>query len=37
MENQQKWNQLDRILTEYTAYAHAINKMNFDMQCCAPE
>ena len=37
MENQQKWNQLDRILTEYTAYAHAINKMNFDMLCCAPE
>ena len=36
MTNQQRWKQLDRLLNERTAYGHAIGKMSFDMQCCAP-
>ena len=37
MTNQQKLAKLSQILTEVEAYGRAIGKMNFDMECCAPE
>lgn len=37
MTNTEKLTQLFGILEEYEAYARAIGKMEFDMQCCAPE
>ena len=37
MTNQQKWKKLFAILDEITSYFHAIGKMSFDMECCAPE
>ena len=37
MTNQQKLKKLFGILDELTSYFHAIGKMSFDMECCAPE
>ena len=31
-----RWEQLDAILNEVRSYHHAMGKMEFDMQCCAP-
>jgi len=37
MTNQQKLRQLFSILSEAETYVRAIGKIEFDMQCCAPE
>ena len=37
MTNQAKWTRLSAILDEAEAYGRAIGKLNFDMECCAPE
>ena len=37
MTNQQKLKKLFAILDEMESYFHAIGKMSFDMECCAPE
>ena len=37
MTNQQKYKQLHKILDDAAVYARAIGKMDFDIQCCAPE
>ena len=37
MTNQEKWKRLSAILDEAEAYGRAIGKLNFDMECCAPE
>ena len=37
MTNQQKLKKLFAILEELESYSHAIGKMSFDMECCAPE
>ncbi len=37
MTNQQKLRKLFGILDELESYGHAIGKMSFDMECCAPE
>ncbi len=37
MTNQEKLAKLFEILTEVEAYGRAVGKMNFDMECCAPE
>ena len=37
MTNQQKWKELSRRLDEIRAYRRCIGKVNFDMECCAPE
>ena len=37
MTNQEKWKRLSTILDEAEAYGRAIGKLNFDMECCAPE
>ena len=37
MTNTQRLEQLFAILEEYDAYARSLGKLNFDMQCCAPE
>ena len=33
----EKWKRLSAILDEAEAYGRAIGKLNFDMECCAPE
>ena len=37
MTNQQKYKQLHKILDDAAVYARTIGKMDFDIQCCAPE
>jgi len=37
MTNQEKLAKLFEILSEVEAYGRAVGKMNFDMECCAPE
>ncbi len=37
MTNQQKWKELSARLDEIEAYGRCIGKVNFDMECCAPE
>ena len=37
MTNQQKWKELSRRLDEIEAYGRCLGKVNFDMECCAPE
>ena len=37
MTNQEKLTKLFEILSEVEAYGRAVGKMNFDMECCAPE
>ena len=37
MTNQQKWKALCRRLDEIDAYERCLGKVNFDMECCAPE
>ena len=37
MTNQQKLKKLFGILDEIQSYGHAIGKLSFDMECCAPE
>ena len=37
MTNQQKWRRLSRRLDEIAAYGRSIGKLQFDMECCAPE
>ena len=37
MTNRQKLKKLFAILDEIESYFHAIGKMSFDMECCAPE
>ena len=37
MTNQEKWKRFSAILDEAEAYGRAIGKLNFDMECCAPE
>ena len=37
MTNQQKLKKLFAILDEMESYFHAIGKLSFDMECCAPE
>ena len=37
MTNQQKWKQLSKRLDEIEAYGRCLGKVNFDMECCAPE
>ena len=37
MTNQQKWNKLAKLLDEIDAYARCLGKVQFDMECCAPE
>ena len=37
MTNQEKLQKLSAILSEVEAYGRAVGKMNFDMECCAPE
>ena len=37
MTNQQKLKKLFGILDEMESYFHAIGKLSFDMECCAPE
>ena len=37
MTNQQKFSRLRKILDDASVYGRSIGKLNFDMQCCAPE
>ena len=37
MTNQERWKKLSAILDELSVYGRAIGKLNFDMECCAPE
>ena len=37
MTNQQKWTRLSKQLDEISAYSRSIGKLQFDMECCAPE
>ncbi len=37
MTNQRKWKELSRRLDEIEAYGRCLGKVNFDMECCAPE
>ena len=37
MTNQQKLKKLFAILEEVEAYGRCLGKVNFDMECCAPE
>ena len=37
MTNQQKWKELSRRLDEIEAYSRCVGKVQFDMECCAPE
>lgn len=37
MTNQQRLEQLFSILSEAETYVRAIGKVEFDLQCCAPE
>ena len=37
MTNQQKWKALSKRLDEIEAYGRCLGKVNFDMECCAPE
>ena len=37
MTNQQKWKALCKRLDEIDAYCRCVGKVNFDMECCAPE
>ena len=37
MTNQQKWKKLAKHLEEIKVYYRSIGKLNFDMECCAPE
>ena len=37
MTNQQKWKKLSELLDEIEAYSRCLGKMQFDMECCAPE
>lgn len=37
MTNLQKWKQLTGLLEEIEAYSRCIGKVQFDMECCAPE
>ena len=37
MTNVQKWNKLKKQLDEIEAYGRSIGKLQFDMECCAPE
>ena len=37
MTNQQKWKKLAGLLEEIEVYHRCLGKMQFDMECCAPE
>ena len=37
MTNQQKWKKLSGLLDEIEAYYRCLGKVQFDMECCAPE
>ena len=37
MTNQQKLKKLYALLDEIEAYGRCLGKVNFDMECCAPE
>ena len=37
MTNQQKLKQLFKLLEEIDAYGRSLGKLQFDMECCAPE
>lgn len=37
MNNQQKWKKLSTRLEEIEAYQRTLGKLQFDMECCAPE
>ena len=37
MTAQQNWKTLCRILDEAEAYGRAVGKLNFDLECTAPE
>ena len=37
MTNQQKWKKLSGLLDEIEAYGRCLGKVQFDMECCAPE
>ncbi len=37
MTNQQKWKKLSSLLDEIEAYGRCLGKVQFDMECCAPE
>lgn len=37
MTNQQKFSRLRKIMDDASVYGRSIGKLNFDMQCCAPE
>ena len=37
MTNQQKLKQLFKLLEEIDAYSRSLGKLQFDMECCAPE
>ncbi len=37
MTNQQKWKKLSALLEEIEAYGRCLGKVQFDMECCAPE
>lgn len=37
MTNQQKWKKLSALLDEIEAYYRCLGKVQFDMECCAPE
>lgn len=37
MTNEQRLRQLYKILSEVRSYGHAVGKLEFDIQCCAPE
>ena len=37
MTNEQKWKKLSARLEEIDAYKRTLGKLQFDMECCAPE